>query len=66
MPGEQGIGTLALWDISVSAAAENHVFVIGGLASGDIVVTGGVPFLRDGQTVRLLDDVLKKPNEASR
>ncbi|MBD0865390.1 MAG: efflux RND transporter periplasmic adaptor subunit [Rhodobacteraceae bacterium] len=46
-------GTLEVREISVAAAAENEIFVSKGLEVGDRVVTAGVPFLRQGQPVRL-------------
>jgi hypothetical protein len=33
----------------------NQVIVTQGIAPGDILVVAGVPFLSDGQTVKLLD-----------
>ena len=66
VPGEGGRGTLALRGIAIAAAAEDRVFVADGLAPGDIVVTGGVPFLRDRQTVRLMDGAATAPGEAAR
>jgi len=48
-------GTLTAQPVSITAAAEDYVFVSDGISVGDIIVTGGVPFLRDGQTVRLQD-----------
>ena len=32
----------------------NDVVIIGGIAPGDILVVAGVPFLRDGQKVKLM------------
>ena len=35
---------------------DNHVVVREGIEAGDVIVTAGVTFLRDGQKVRLLAD----------
>jgi RND family efflux transporter MFP subunit len=42
--------------VSVGGPAENGVRIASGLNAGDVVVTGGVQFLRDGMPVRLPRD----------
>jgi multidrug efflux pump subunit AcrA (membrane-fusion protein) len=39
--------------VSVAGVAEDGVEIAGGLQVGDLVVTGGVQFLRDGMRIRL-------------
>jgi RND family efflux transporter MFP subunit len=39
--------------VSVAGVAEDGVRVAGGLSAGDMVVTAGVQFLRDGMRIRL-------------
>jgi RND family efflux transporter MFP subunit len=39
--------------VSVAGVAEDGVEIVGGLQVGDLVVTGGVQFLRDGMRIRL-------------
>jgi multidrug efflux pump subunit AcrA (membrane-fusion protein) len=41
--------------VSVGGIAEDGVKIPDGLRAGDVVVTGGVQFLRDGMRVRLPD-----------
>lgn len=53
LPDSDASGVLEARAISVAAAAEDALFVSDGLSEGDLVVTAGVPFLRDGQTVKL-------------
>lgn len=50
-----GTGTLEARTVAVVAAAEDRIFASEGLAPGERIVTAGVPFLRDGQTVRLFE-----------
>jgi RND family efflux transporter MFP subunit len=45
-------GTVRRVEVPVRGMAGNRVFVTGGLADGDRVVTAGVAFLRDGQPAR--------------
>jgi RND family efflux transporter MFP subunit len=45
-------GTVRRVEVPVRGMAGNRVFVTGGLADGDRVVTAGVAFLRDGQRAR--------------
>ena len=42
--------------VVVGGTAENGVRIADGVHTGDLVVTGGVQFLRDGMTVRLSND----------
>jgi multidrug efflux pump subunit AcrA (membrane-fusion protein) len=39
--------------VSVAGVAEEGVRITGGLSAGDMVVTAGVQFLRDGMRIRL-------------
>jgi len=47
--------TLDLRDVTISGLDESRMIVVEGLQPGDRVVTAGVPFLRPGQQVRLMD-----------
>jgi membrane fusion protein, multidrug efflux system len=47
--------------VALSGAADDGVRVAAGLSAGDMVVTAGVQFLRDGMRVRLLDDRQRTP-----
>ena len=42
--------------VRAGGVGDNELAVLEGLAEGDIIATAGVPFLRDGQPVTLLDD----------
>jgi RND family efflux transporter MFP subunit len=42
--------------VRTGGVGDNELAVLEGLAEGDIIATAGVPFLRDGQPVTLLDD----------
>lgn len=55
-PTQGRVGTIAPRRVSIAASGEREVFIGEGLAAGEIVVTAGVPFLRPGQRVRLMDD----------
>ena len=46
--------------IRTGGVADNHIAVLEGLEEGDIIATAGVPFLRDGQQVTLLDERLSR------
>jgi multidrug efflux pump subunit AcrA (membrane-fusion protein) len=52
---QPGDSTLALRDVVLSGLNERHMVVVDGLVPGERVVTAGVPFLREGQQVRLMD-----------
>jgi len=65
-PGKERVGALALRKIAIMAPIENRVFVSDGIAPGEIVVTGGVPFLRDGQKVRLTEAAATASSETGR
>ncbi len=43
-------------EIAIGGVRENAVIVVEGLSIGDRVASAGVSFLRDGMTVKLLDD----------
>jgi RND family efflux transporter MFP subunit len=47
--------TVSKRPIQPGGVRENEVAVLEGLAEGEIIATAGVPFLRDGQQVTLLD-----------
>jgi RND family efflux transporter MFP subunit len=47
--------TVSKRPIRTGGVRENDIAVIEGLAEGDIVATAGVPFLKDGQQVTLLE-----------
>ena len=53
-------------EVRLDGVAEDGVKVRSGLNSGEIVVTGGVQFLRDGMRVRLPKDVLTAVADVSR
>ncbi len=42
--------------VSTAGVRDNDIVVWSGLSEGDILATAGVSFLRDGQTVTLLQD----------
>ncbi len=50
--------TLKKRPIRTGGVRINDIAVLEGLEDGDIIATAGVPFLRDGQQVRLLDESL--------
>lgn len=62
-PTEEQAGTLHMRSIQVIAASGHSVFVEEGISAGDIVVTAGVPFLREGQQARLLHKVTASSKE---
>ena len=41
--------------VQIRGIQGNHVVITHGIAPGDILVVAGVPFLSDGQKVKLLD-----------
>jgi multidrug efflux system membrane fusion protein len=45
--------------IDIDGVSETHVKVVGGLQPGEVVVTGGVQFLTDGQLVKLPPDLVQ-------
>jgi len=57
---EGGIGTLRARDIEVMAVSGHQLYVGHGLESGEIVAVAGVPFLRDGQKVKLYKNGLEE------
>jgi RND family efflux transporter MFP subunit len=50
--------TVSKRPIQPGGVRDNDVAVLDGLAEGDIIATAGVTFLREGQTVTLLDEQL--------
>ncbi|MBC6444649.1 MAG: efflux RND transporter periplasmic adaptor subunit [Alphaproteobacteria bacterium GM202ARS2] len=52
IPQDKDHGKLETRKVKIAAAAEDRIFISEGLNAGDLVVTGGVPFLRAGQQVR--------------
>ncbi len=50
--------TLSKRAIRTGGVRDNEIAVLEGLEEGDIIATAGVPFLRDGQQVTLLDEPL--------
>lgn len=52
-PDESGVGQLESRSVSLVAAVADRVFVSEGLDAGEIIVTAGVPFVREGQKVQL-------------
>lgn len=57
---EDDIGTLRARDIEVMAASGHQLYVGSGLEPGEIVAVAGVPFLRDGQKVKLYKNGLEE------
>ena len=55
---DPGTSTLEKRAVRTGGVRDNDVAVLEGLNEGDIIATAGVPFLRDGQEVRLLDEQL--------
>lgn len=53
--------TLDLRDVVISGLDESRMIVLDGLEPGERVVTAGVPFLRAGQKVRLIDSAAVAP-----
>ena len=49
-------------NIQTENIINNEVLVSSGLKAGEIIATAGVTFLRDGQTVRLLDKTVQRFN----
>ncbi|WP_411890282.1 efflux RND transporter periplasmic adaptor subunit [Yoonia sp. SDW83-1] len=56
---------LELTDVTLGTVAEDLVYITGGLATGDRVVTAGVSFLNPGQIVRVAETAAVKVSEAS-
>jgi RND family efflux transporter MFP subunit len=52
--------TLTKKPIRTGGVRDNDIAVLEGLEEGDIIATAGVPFLRDGQQVTLLDEQLMR------
>jgi len=52
--------TLAKRPIRTGGVRDNDIAVLEGLEEGDIIATAGIPFLRDGQQVTLLDEQLMR------
>ncbi len=50
--------TVKMRSVGVAGVTDTGVRIVSGLSAGDIVVTGGVQFLRDGMKVRLPKEVL--------
>jgi multidrug efflux pump subunit AcrA (membrane-fusion protein) len=57
---ERGTSTLKKRPIRTGGVRDNDIAVLEGLEEGDIIATAGVPFLRDGQQVTLLDEQLMR------
>ena len=55
---ERDTSTLTKRSIQTGGVRDNDIAVLEGLEEGDIIATAGVPFLRDGQQVTLLDEPL--------
>jgi multidrug efflux pump subunit AcrA (membrane-fusion protein) len=47
------LATVRRTPVTLAGTAEDGIRVVGGLNAGDIVVTAGVQFLRDGMRVKL-------------
>ncbi len=71
--GEDGIsvfvvdsaqGTVSRRTLETGALTPNGITVLSGLKDGDIVVTGGVQFLKDGMKVKLSEDALRLAHSA--
>jgi len=54
---DEATSTVHSKPIRTGGVRGNEVAVLSGLEDGDIIATAGVSFLRDGQTVRLLDKI---------
>jgi multidrug efflux pump subunit AcrA (membrane-fusion protein) len=50
--------TVSKRSIRTGGVRDNDIAVLDGLTQGDIIATAGVTFLRDGQTVTLVDEQL--------
>ena len=50
--------TVTVRPVRTGGVRDNDLAVLEGLAEGDIIATAGVSFLREGQTVVLLDEQL--------
>ena len=55
-------GILHKRNIQTENILNNEVLVSSGLKDGEIIATAGATFLRDGQTVRLLDKTVQRFN----
>jgi len=51
---DPGSSTVRKTAVEIKGVQGNDVVIIGGIAPGDILVVAGVPFLRDGQEVKLM------------
>jgi membrane fusion protein, multidrug efflux system len=47
--------------VTLAGTSEDGVRIASGLSAGDMVVTAGVQFLRDGMRVRLLEERAQAP-----
>jgi RND family efflux transporter MFP subunit len=59
---DAGGKTVRRTPVAIAGTAEGGVRIAGGLSAGDLVVTAGVQFLRDGMRVRLPDE---RPEKSS-
>jgi membrane fusion protein, multidrug efflux system len=50
---DEGTKTVRKTSVVVAATTDDGIKIAGGLNAGDLVVTAGVQFLRDGMRVRL-------------
>lgn len=53
---DEATSTVSRRDVTVGGIRENAIIVLDGIDVGDRVASAGVSFLKDGQTVRLLDE----------
>ncbi len=54
---DEASSTVHVRPIRTGGVRDKDVAVLAGLEDGDIIATAGVSFLREGQTVRLLEKI---------
>jgi len=52
---DEATSTVKITPVRTGGVRDNDIAVLSGLEEGDVIATAGVSFLRDGQTVTLLD-----------
>ncbi len=52
---DEASSTVRMTPVQTGGVRDNEIAVLSGLTEGDVIATAGVSFLRDGQTVTLLD-----------
>ncbi len=54
---DEASSTVSITPVVTGGVRDNEIAVLSGLSEGDVIATAGVSFLRDGQTVTLLEQL---------